>query len=545
MKITRLFTAVFLLICLVSCSNKQKVSLIVYHATIYTADDSFSVAEAMAIDKGKILAIGTDEVIMKKYDSDSSVDATGKTIFPGFIDAHCHFTGYATDMWKCNLVGTTSFTEIVDKIKTYSTNAPMRWIYGRGWDQNDWAVKEFPNKKVFDSLFPDRPVFIKRIDGHAALLNQKALDMAGVTAATKIAGGEVELKDGQMTGILIDNAMKFAEEKVPLIADSLAKKYFLAAQDYCFAAGLTGVHDCGISEHTVNLVKQAEKDGILKMKIFALLSDDSTYYDRWVKSGPYISDRFHVGGFKFYADGALGSRGACLIKEYSDKHNWNGFLLNDQEHFRRAAALLAGTHLQMCTHAIGDSGNRIILKIYAEALKGKNDLRWRVEHAQVVDPADFHYFADYNIIPSVQPTHATSDMYWAGDRLGPVRVKTAYAFKQLLQTNGWIPLGTDFPVEYIEPIKTFYAAVIRQDAKGFPAGGFQPENALSKKEAIWGMTIWAAKAAFEEKEKGSLIAGKAADFIMLDKDLMKIGNKEILGTQLLGTWVNGERVFTK
>ena len=545
MKNSSILLSFFLLLAFSSCNNRQKVSLIIHHAKIYTADENFSEAEAMAITDGKIIATGTNEAIQKMYAAAENIDAKGNTVFPGFIDAHCHFTGYATDMWKCNLVGTTSFEEIVNKVKTYSTTAPMQWIYGRGWDQNDWTIKEFPDKQIFDSLFPDRPVFLKRVDGHAALLNQKALDMAGITDTTKIAGGEVEIKDGRLTGILIDNAMHLAEKKIPLLADSLAHKYFLAAQDYCFAAGLTGVQDCGISEHTVDLVKEAQKNGGLKMKIFALLSDDSTYYDRWIKSGPFKSERFHVGGFKFYADGALGSRGASLLHDYTDKPGWKGFLLSGEQHFRTAAEKLSRSALQMCTHAIGDSGARTILKIYADVLKGTNDKRWRIEHAQVMDPADFHYFTDFSIIPSVQPTHATSDMYWAADRVGPQRIQTAYAYKQLLQTNGWMPLGTDFPVEYIEPIKTFYAAVVRQDAKGFPAGGFQTDNALTRKEAIYGMTIWAAKAAFEEKEKGSLVRGKAADFIILDKDLMKCGVPEILGTKVLGTWLNGERVFGK
>lgn len=543
MKISTLWYASFFWGIFTSCDHKQKAALIVHHAVIYTADENFSSAQAMAIRDGKILAIGSEDSIMNNYIADSVVDAQGKIIFPGFIDAHCHLTGFATDMWKCSLIGTGSFDEVVNKIKAYSLHTPMQWIYGRGWDQNDWAVKEFPDKAVFDSMFPDRPVFLKRIDGHAALLNQKALDLAGINASTKINGGEVELKNGKLTGILLDNAMSFAEKAVPAIADSTAKRYFSAAQEYAFAAGLTGVHDPGISEHTVDLLKQAEKDQSLKIKIFALLSDDSTYYDRWVKSGPYTSPHLHVGGFKFYADGALGSRGACLLKDYSDKPGWKGFLLSDEQHFRKAAELFAGTQLQMCTHAIGDSGNRMILKIYAEVLKGKNDKRWRIEHAQVVDPADFQYFADNNIIPSVQPTHATSDMYWAGDRLGPQRIKTAYAYKQLLQTNGWMPLGTDFPVEYIEPIKTFYAAVVRQDAKGFPPGGFQPENSLSRKEAIYGMTIWPAKAAFEEKQKGSLAAGKAADFILLDTDLMTCDPNKILNTKVLETWVDGVRVW--
>ena len=543
--LTTTISAALLLLLFSACNNKQQVSLLIKNAKIYTADSVFSEATSMAVNDGKIIAIGSNETIQAKYSSTNITDAKGNTIFPGFIDAHCHFTGYATDMWKCNLVGTNSFAEIVDKMKAYSANAPMTWLYGRGWDQNHWAVKEFPSKEIFDSLFPDRPVFLKRVDGHAALLNQKALDIAGITAATKIAGGEIELKNGKLTGILVDNAMHFAERKVPLINDTLAQKYFNDAQNYCFAAGLTGVHDCGISEHTVDLVLKAQKNSGLKMKIFALLSDDTSYYERWIKSGPLKTDRFTVGGFKFYADGALGSRGACLLKDYADKKGWKGFLLSDKAHFEKAAKMFANSNLQMCTHAIGDSGNRQILKIYADVLKGKNDKRWRIEHAQVMDAADFHYFADYNIIPSVQPTHATSDMNWAGTRVGSERLKTSYAFKQLLQTNGWLPLGTDFPVEYIEPIKTFFAAVVRQDSKGFPANGFQMENALTRKEAIYGMTIWAAKAAFEEKEKGSIEVGKAADFIMLDTDLMNCDKTKILGTKVLGTWVNGERVFGK
>ena len=543
MKITHIFIASVLAIFFSSCGGKQKVALIVHHARIYTADDKFSTAEAMAVNNGKVIETGTNDYIEKKYEATESVDAKGNTIFPGFIDAHCHFTGYATDMWKCNLFGTTSFDEIVSKVKEYSKDAPMQWLYGRGWDQNDWAVKEFPDKQVFDSLFPDRPVFLKRVDGHAALLNQKALDLAGITISSKFEGGEAEVKNGKLTGILIDNAMHFAEEKVPLINDTLAKEYFLKAQQLCFAAGLTGVQDCGISEHTVDLVLAAQKAGFLKMKIFALLSDDTAYYDKWIKSGPLKTDRFHVGGFKFYADGALGSRGACLLHDYTDKPGWKGFLLSDTSHFIKAAKLLANSDLQMCTHAIGDSGNRALLQIYASVLKGKNDRRWRIEHAQVLNHTDFHYFADYNIIPSVQPTHATSDMYWAKDRLGADRLKSSYAYKDLLQANNWLPLGTDFPVEDISPIKTFFAAVVRQDAKGFPAGGFQPENALSRTAAIYGMTVWAAKAAFEEKEKGSLVAGKAADFIMLDKDLMTCDKSQILATKVLGTWLNGEKVF--
>ena len=528
-----------------SCKFREKASLIVHHAKIYTVDNNFSVAEAMVINDGKIIAVGTNDDILKKYESDERVDAGGKAIYPGLIDAHCHFTGFATDMWKCSLTGTTSFEEILEKLKTYAAETPTEWIYGRGWDQNDWQVKEFPEKRMLDSLFPTRPVFLKRVDGHAALVNQAALDIAGITAETKIVGGNVEVKDGKLTGILVDNAMDIVDNKIPLVHDSLARKYYLEAQRLCFAVGLTGVHDCGVGEHTIEMVDAAHKSGDLKMKIFALLADSVQYYDKWIAKGPYKTQRLNVGGFKLYADGALGSRGACLIQDYTDKPGWKGFLLSDTSYFTDKAQKLAGSKFQMCTHAIGDSGNRQILNTYARVLKGKNDKRWRIEHAQVVDEKDFHLFADYNIIPSVQPTHATSDMYWAGDRVGPQRIKNAYAYKTLLGSNGWMPLGTDFPVEDISPFKTFFAAVVRKDAKDFPANGYQMENALSRQEAMRGMTIWAAKAAFEEKEKGSLEKGKWADFIIVDNDIITCTPDKILGTSVLSTYINGEKVHGK
>jgi hypothetical protein len=536
---------ILIIISFSSCKFRQQVSLIVHHATIYTVDDNFSTQQAMAINDGKIVAIGTNDAILKEYDAAEIIDAKEKAIYPGFIDAHCHFTGYATDMWKLDVTATTSFDAIIDALKLYATTAKTQWLYGRGWDQNDWAVKEFPTKEIIDSLFPDRPVFLKRIDGHAALANQKALDIAGMTASTVVAGGNIELKNGRLTGILVDNAMDLVESKIPLISDALAQQYYLQAQDSCFKYGLTGVHDCGISEHTVDLVDAAQKAGNLTMKIFALLTDSAQYYDRWIKKGVYKTKQLHVGGFKLYADGALGSRGACLLQPYSDKPGWSGFLLSNADHFTQIANQLADTKFQLCTHAIGDSGNRVILHTYAAVLKGKNDKRWRIEHAQVVNEADFSFFGKYNIIPSVQPTHATSDMYWAADRLGEQRVKTAYAYKQLLNENGWMPLGTDFPVEYINPLKTFLAAVVRKDAAGFPAAGFQVENALSRKEALLGMTIWAAKAAFEEKEKGSLEIGKAADFIMLEKDILQCTEKEILAANVLYTFMDGKKVFSK
>jgi len=279
--------------------------------------------------------------------------------------------------------------------------------------------------------------------------------------------------------------------------------------------------------------------------LYVMLTDAKENYDRYLSRGPYKTDKLFVHGFKVYADGALGSRGACLLQPYSDRPNWYGFLLSNPAHFDSVAALLANTDFQMCTHAIGDSANREILNVYNKYLKGKNDKRWRIEHAQIINAADFNLFGSASVIPSVQPTHATSDMYWAAERLGDERLKGGYALKQLLQQNGWLPLGTDFPVEDISPFKTFLAAVFRKDAKGFPSNGFQMENALTREETIRGMTIWAAKADFLENEIGSIEAGKKADFIMLDQDLMHVTEQNVLNTKVIATYSNGKKVFGK
>jgi predicted amidohydrolase YtcJ len=369
------------------------------------------------------------------------------------------------------------------------------------------------------------------------------LDLAKVTVNSKILGGEIEQKNGKLTGILVDNAMDLVENVIPQIEDEMAIKYFGELQQECFAYGLTSVHDCGITEHTLSLLEKSQQKKVLKMNVFALLEDNPNYYDRWIKKGRYTNGKITVGGFKVYADGALGSRGACLLNDYHDKPHWKGFLLSEKSHFEDLAQKLKNSNLQMCTHAIGDSANRVMLKIYADVLGANNDRRWRIEHAQIVNPADFQYFGKYKIVPSVQPTHATSDMYWAEDRLGSERLKTAYAYQDLLKQNGWLPLGTDFPVEDISTFKTFLSAVARKDAQNYPENGFQKENALTREQTLRGMTIWAAKSVFQEKERGSLEVGKKADFIILNQNLMSVDEKDILKTQVLETWVDGRKVF--
>ncbi|MBO9660278.1 MAG: amidohydrolase, partial [Chitinophagaceae bacterium] len=409
----------------------------------------------------------------------------------------------------------------------------------------DWPVKEFPSNDELNRLFPDQPVLLTRVDGHAAIANQKALDAAGVKAGDKLTGGEVETNKGKLTGILVDNAVDLVSAKIPSLTPAQFKEALLDAQRNCFAVGLTTIDDCGINVPETEFIRQMQDSGQLKMRLYVMLSDNKNNYDYLDKKGVIKTERLHVRGFKVYGDGALGSRGACLLQPYADKPGHHGFLLSDPAHFDSVANWIAKRNFQMCTHAIGDSGNRTILSIYNKYLDGKNDRRWRIEHAQVINAADFNLFAKASIVPSVQPTHATSDMYWAEKRLGPERVKGAYAYKQLLEQNGWLPLGTDFPVEDISPFKTFYAAVVRKDAKGWPEHGYQTENALTREQALRGMTIWAARSNFEEKEKGSLESGKFADFIILDRDLLKAPENELLEATVIETFVGGESVFRK
>ncbi len=539
---------ILIVLCSISCTTKTRVDLIVHNALIYTVDSNFSTAEAMVVSDGKIVATGSNANILNRYSSDNITDAMGKSIYPGFIDGHAHFYGYTLNLQEVDLTGTKSWDECIERTRAFvsKNNIPAgKWITGNGWDQNDWEMKSFPDKTLLDKNFPDNPVLLTRIDGHAAVANQQALDIASVKAGDAISGGVIETKGKILTGILVDNAIGKVSAMVPQPDNATLEKVFDRAQQNCFAVGLTGVTDCGLMKWQVDQLDGLQKSGKLKMKLTVLLSDAKENYDHYLKTGIYKSDRMHIAGFKLYADGALGSRGACLLKPYSDKPGWSGFLLDSISHYTQVLQIIMQSPFQACTHAIGDSGNRMILEQYAAVLKGKNDRRWRIEHAQVVDTADLHLFNQYSIIPSIQPTHATSDMYWAEDRLGKERIKTAYAYKDLLQQTGWLVLGTDFPVEDISPFKTFYAAVVRRDAQHFPPGGFQIENALNREEALKGMTIWAAKGSFEEKEKGSLEKGKWADFTITDINIMQCDPPDILNTRVLYTYVNGEKVYEK
>jgi predicted amidohydrolase YtcJ len=543
MRFKTFFQSTFLFIFLYSCGQKQQADLLVFNATIYTLDSAFSTAEAMVISNGKILETGDRRELQKKYNPTEKLDAQGKFIYPGFIDAHAHFFNYGLGLQTADLNGTKSWNEVIELLREFGTKNPEGWLIGRGWDQNDWTNKNFPENSKLNELFPDRPVILTRVDGHALIANEIALNLAGIKAGDNLTGGEIEVNNGKLTGILIDNAQNLVSNQIPIPDSMQIRKALINAQANCFAVGLTTVDDCGLNYENALQIHDAHKSGDLKMRIYVMLSDSPKNYEWVIKKGKMKTERLNVRSFKVYADGALGSRGACLLQPYSDKKNWSGFLLSSPGHFDSVASIIESQDFQMCTHAIGDSANRTILNTYARILKGKNDKRWRIEHAQVVNKNDFDMFGRFSIIPSVQPTHATSDMYWAGDRLGKEREKGAYAFNDLLKQNGWIPLGTDFPVEDISPFKTFFAAVVRKDAKGTPANGYQMNNALSRQDALRGMTIWAARSNFEENEKGSLESGKFADFVLLDKDLMTVSENEILNTQVMMTFLNGEKVF--
>ena len=526
---------------LAGCQEKTVADLIVTNAKIITVDDSFSSADAFAVADGKFLAVGSKKEIMSKFRSQNKMDADGKTIVPGLIDGHCHFYNLGIFMQKVDLAGTESYQEVLDRVVAFQKEHKSDFIIGRGWDQNDWDSKEYPTRKELDRLYPKTPVALTRIDGHAMLANKAALDLAGIDLDTEIVGGEVVVENGKVTGVLVDNAMNLVEAVIPAPDRDTKIKSLLDAQQRCFSLGLTSVSDAGLDREIIELIDSLQKAQSLKMRIYAMISATKENLDHYLSAGTYRTDRLNVSSFKVYADGALGSRGAVLKESYSDRENHFGAMVTPLDTLSEIARRLAQSKFQMNTHAIGDSANAFVLKTYAKNLKSQTNRRWRIEHAQVVSPDDFLYFTE--ILPSIQPTHATSDMYWAEDRLGSDRIKGAYAFKELLDINGRVVLGTDFPVEKVDPMLTFYAAVARQDLSGFPEGGFQMQNGLSREETLKGMTIWAAHGNFEEGEKGSIEPGKFADFVILDKNILEIDIDEVPGTKVLATYVNGEKVY--
>ncbi len=448
-------------------------------------------------------------------------------------------------MQNVDLRGTRSFNEVLERVQKFAETHPdNEWILGRAWDQNDWEEKEFPVNNQLNKLFPNKPVVLRRVDGHALIANDAALKKAGITAETKVDGGNVVLRNRKPTGVLIDNAMELLFKIIPKVNKQIARNALLDAQKNCFAVGLTSVDDAGLDKSTVLLIDSLQKSAKLKMRIYAMLTPTKENADYFITKGIYKTNYLNVRSIKLYADGALGSRGACLLHPYHDDPGNCGFLISGIDFLDSLCHLAYENNYQINTHAIGDSANRVMLNIYGKYLKGENDRRWRIEHAQVIAPDDFKLFNKYSIVPSVQPTHATSDMYWAEDRLGSERIKNAYAYKDLLKQNGWIAAGSDFPVEEINPLFGFYAAVVRKDQNNWPENGFEPENAISREDALKAMTIWAAKSNFEEKEKGSIELGKFADFVVTDKDIMTAAPEVLYKINVLNTFIDGVKVYS-
>lgn len=543
MKRTLTFVLLSNILLAMSCSPKEKVDFIISNATIYSVNSEFGIYQSMAIAKGKIVGIGTDDEIANSFEAKEVKNLDGAFVYPGLIDPHCHFLGYGQVLANANLKGAKSWNEVVNRLVEHQTQFPTTWVQGRGWNQNEWDIKEFPTNDLLNKAFPSKPVLLIRIDGHAAMANAAALRLAGVTENTKVDGGHIAMQNGKPTGLLVDNAIELVRKFVPAYSLEEKENALLKAQESCFAVGLTSIGDAGLELDEVLLIDSLQKNGKLKMKVNAMLSPTNENFEHFLKNGPYSTPLLTVRTIKLYADGALGSRGALLLEPYSDASETQGLLVEPTQKLTEVCQKAYEAGFQVATHCIGDSAVRLMLNIYSQFLQQKNDHRWRIEHAQTVHPTDMPRFGQLSVIPSIQTTHATSDMFWAADRLGS-RITTAYAYQELLKQNGWLPNGSDFPIEDINPLYGFYAAAARKNQKGEPENGFQLENGLTRQQALKAMTIWAAKAAFEENIKGSLEVGKDADFVVLAANLFQTPEEELFRIKVKSTFINGQIVYS-
>ena len=528
-----------------SCSESLDADLIVHNALIYSVNDQMETYEAMAIKDGRIIELGPEHQILNKYKSNEIRDVQKAVIYPGFIDAHSHFLGYGLTSSQLDLIGTTSFEDVLNRIDSYHSKNESTWIQGRGWDQNDWETSNFPDNDLLEDRFPNLNIALKRIDGHAILVSKSVLKAAGINKSTTINGGLILLgEDGEPTGVLLDKAISLLDAIIPAPGIEQKTAALLSAEKDCFAVGLTSVCDAGLEVDEVDLIQRLQQDGKLVMRVNAMYSAKPEILSNYTNLG-IKTESLTAKTIKVYCDGALGSRGARLIDVYTDDTNSNGFFITPADSISNWAKMCNEAGFQLAVHCIGTDGNKVTLDEMGKVLGGTNDKRWRIEHAQVVHPDDRSKFGEYNILPSMQPTHATSDMYWAEKRLGSNRVSWAYSLKSLMSQNGMIPLGTDFPVEEISPLNTFYSAVFRSDLEGFPAGGFNMDEGLTREEALKGMTIWAAMSSFDEEIKGSLEVGKLADFVILDKDILSCEKQDILNTNIIATYLSGKTVYEK
>jgi predicted amidohydrolase YtcJ len=533
-----------------------RAELIITGARIYTVDENRPMAEAMAVAGGRILFVGSTRGAMALRGPATNVmDVGGQTIIPGMIDAHVHLLNLGNTLRNVDLVGTKSYDEVVARVVERARSAPAgSWIIGRGWDQNDWgADTRFPTHEALSRAVPNHPVVLTRVDGHATLVNEMAMRAANLTAATQDpSGGRIERgTGGAPTGVLIDRAMGIVSSKIPPASRAQTREAILGAIQETAKWGLTGVHDAGVSRSTIDIYESLAREGRYDLRNYIMIAaGDSATLNHYLRLGPQSGlhgNRIWIRSIKISSDGALGSRGAAMLEPYSDDPNNRGLLLVDPAFIQNVARRALTRGFQLNVHAIGDRGNRVTLDAFEKALTAvpRADHRFRVEHAQIVNPADIPRFAKLDVIPSMQAVHQTSDMYWAGTRVGEERLTGAYAWRSLLNTGVIIPNGSDFPVEATNPLLSFHSAVSRQDEKNFPEGGWRPAEKMTREEALKSMTIWPAYASFSEKSVGSLTAGKLADFVILDRDIMRVPDSEILGTRVVATYLGGRPIYRR
>jgi len=530
----------------------QQADLVVTNARIYTSDVNRPVAEALAVKSGRIAFVGSNRGALSLAGPRTErLDLAGKTVIAGMVDAHAHLLGLGQALRTVDLVGTRSYDEVIARVvERAKTARPGEWIRGRGWDQNDWADTRFPTHAALSRAVPNNPVYLTRVDGHAALVNAKALELAQVTAATPDPSGGRFIRDSanNPTGVLVDNAQGVVGRVIPAPSRAELREQTLAAIAEANRWGLTGIHDAGVAPEGIAVYEELAKEARYNLRNYVMIRANDSVLDAFMRRGPQrglYDGRLWIRAIKITADGALGSRGAALLEPYSDDAGNMGLITTPPERIQSVAVRALKAGFQVNVHAIGDRANRIVLDQFEAALREvpTADHRFRIEHAQILRYQDIPRFAGLDVIPSMQGSHQTSDMYWAPNRLGPARLGGAYAWRSLLNTGVVIPNGSDFPVEAVNPLISFHSFFTRQDADNFPPGGWMPEQRTTRQEALQSITLWPAYAAFMEQESGSLTAGKYADFVVLDRDIMTVAPEEILGTRTLITILGGKTVY--
>jgi predicted amidohydrolase YtcJ len=541
-------------------SAQSRNDYVMRNARIYTVDETKPFATAMVVRGDRIVFVGSDREALALAGKTTKVwDMRGWTILPGFADAHIHVLGVGESLRDVDLVGSKSIEEVVAKVVARSRGLKAgEWIIGRGWDQNLFPSREFPSHDALSRALPNNPVVLTRIDGHALLANAKAMALAGITSRTAdpVGGRIVRDAGGNPTGVFVDNAKSLVARAIPNSTHEELRKSLLSAIGNLNSWGLTSAQDPGEGPTVTGIYEELARAGQLNVRSYVMLSDpdvsDSASWARsknpFIRRGPQsalYNGHLWIRAIKLYADGAMGSRGAALLAPYSDDPGNSGLLVSTPAHIRGTAEMALRKGFQVNVHAIGDRGNRIVLDAFDSALKKfpTANHRFRIEHAQTLSPSDIPRFAQLGVIPSMQSSHQTSDMGWIERRLGPVRVRGAYAWRSLLETGVIIPNGTDAPVERVNPFITFHSAVTRQSPDNQPAGGWYPAQRMTREEALKSMTIWPAYAAFQEKILGSLTPGKYADFVVLDQDIMRVPAEDIMKTGVIATYVGGRSVY--